>query len=196
MLASILLALPLVVSTFAMPAARQADVCQGLGAQTLSNAFNFTLAAFNASSTTPIPLVFTREGSVNSEVANGVLSTAAAYSEDVFPNFSLVNGTLIPNQDYQSAVDMPVTAGQRVNFWYTQSALQQYLPAAASQYCVVLAEGNSGYADAVLHVDGDATSFYACMDEEGFNSIVYKPASDNDGLYDYGSCEPVTIKLE
>jgi len=194
MLASILLALPLAVSTFAMPAARQADVCQGLGSQTLSTAYNFTIAAFNGSSTTGTPLVFTREGSLNSEVANGVLAIAAAPSE-VFPNFSLVNGAIIPNGPYDSGVNMPVTAGQQVEFAYTQTALQQNLPAPAHEWCAVLAQGNSGYEDAVLSVDGDAAWFFMCKVQEGFDSIVYKATTDNE-LYDIGNCYPVTLKLQ
>jgi len=195
MLAFVFLPIALAASSFAVPTARQAGSCAGLGSQALWSAYNFTLAAFNASSSTAIPLIFQREGSNNSISAIGVLSTAAEYSHDVFPNFSLVNGTLIPNQDFQSAVDMPVTAGEALTFEYTQSALQQYLPPASPDYCAVLAN-DDGYGNAVLYASGDASSFYTCTDEWKYNSIIYKPVSENGGLYDYSSCVPVTIKLQ
>ncbi|KAH9928777.1 hypothetical protein B0H21DRAFT_826286 [Amylocystis lapponica] len=197
MFAFTLLPFALAATAFALPTARQASSCASLGASAMSNAYNFTLAAFNSSSTTAIPLVVRQEMEDSAgEVGICVLATKSQYTAgDLFPDLSLVNGTLIPNQPNSPAVDMPVTAGQALTFEYTQDALRQYLPAAAPDYCAVPV-ADDGYGGALLYANGDASSFFACPDQHYLNSIVYKPSADNGGVYDYTSCWPVTIRLQ
>ncbi|KAH9942629.1 hypothetical protein B0H21DRAFT_750805 [Amylocystis lapponica] len=196
MFASTLLPFVLAATALAMPTARQASPCASLGASAMSSVSNFTLAAFNASSTTPVPLVVMQETEDSTgQVGICVLATKSEQTTDAFPNLSLVNGTLIPNQPNMAAVDMPVTAGKALTFEYAQDQLRQNLPAASPDYCAVPAS-DSGYGGAILYANGDASSFFVCPDQEHMNSIVYKPSADNGGVYDSTSCWPVTIKLQ
>lgn len=145
--------------------------------------------------------------------------TYASYPYNDWPNFSLVNGALIPNSGSSSsaaAADSNVTAGNEPGFIVADP---ENLPQAAEIYCGVVrclfvsaslrtwsnisvhqadTDPNQGSRYPLLAVNDNTDSFSLCMSGSGAraqNNVVYLPSSDNSGVYDYSSCYPVHLHM-
>ncbi|KAI0919757.1 hypothetical protein AcW1_003076 [Taiwanofungus camphoratus] len=199
-----LLSLALASCSFALPTlkARAGPSCAGIGGGAFDVAHNFTLYAYNSTTSntnsTGVPLVVGQAGSTENEESK-VLSTYASYPYNDWPNFSLVNGALIPNSGSSSsaaAADSNVTAGNEPGFIVADP---ENLPQAAEIYCGVAdTDPNQGSRYPLLAVNGNTDSFSLCMSGSGAraqNNVVYLPSSDNSGVYDYSSCYPVHLHM-
>ncbi|PCH44045.1 hypothetical protein WOLCODRAFT_104513 [Wolfiporia cocos MD-104 SS10] len=196
MFAAALFSFVFAASALAHPSlvARQ-SLCKQLGAgadDTLS--YNFTLAAGSPSSpiddpTTGSPMVMAIGGAGTSGQASTWVITAAPTANNTdWPNFSLVNGALVPNagstQKGLAAYDMSVNPGDEVQFMVTTANSGE---TSELIYCSVSdASGN-----AVLAVNGDANSFFECNDGSR-DVLVYKASSSST---QYHNCGAVNVIL-
>ncbi|OSX62855.1 hypothetical protein POSPLADRAFT_1074264 [Postia placenta MAD-698-R-SB12] len=201
MLAIGVLSLALASAAYAAPTVVKhstASWCTGLGGGAFDTAYNFTLAAYNTTSSntnsTGVPLVLGQAGT-SEQMASMVLSTYASYPYNDFPNFSLLQGALTPNAEATngsvSAADTSVDAGNEPTFMVSSGTV----PSAAQVYCAVADTDpeQSGQLP-ILAVNRETDQFSLCTSGTQTN-VVYRASSNNESSYDYDSCYPVAIHV-
>ena len=109
---------------------------------------------------------------------------------------SLNSGVLTPNSaNGVPSYDMQATEGHPLQF-YTTSQSQSGDP--AQIYCAIVDTDPDFEGPPTLAVNGDPNSFALCMNGDGpyaQNNVVWRPTSDNNGMYLYETCYNVTLKL-
>ncbi|TFY67995.1 hypothetical protein EVJ58_g1291 [Rhodofomes roseus] len=152
--------------------------CSGLGI-TYDTASNFTLTALN----TTLP-------NANST------GTWATYPYLDFPTMSLNAGALVPNSaNGVPSYDMTAVAGQPLQFFTTSESPSGE---AAQIYCAIVDTDPDFEGPPTLAVNGDADNFALCMNGDGpyaQNNVVWRPTSDNNGMYLYETCYNVTLQI-
>ncbi|CAL1702372.1 unnamed protein product [Somion occarium] len=209
MLLLLLIFLALSTSTLALPVMKQTSLelprttltpwCDGLGAGAFSIAHNFTLAAYNATVSTAepvgIPLVLGQIGAIAGAELK-VLSPYSSYPHDDFSTFFLMNGALFSKRETGlTALNSYVSDGREPNFIVSTFEA----PDPARNYCALanISPHGTNPNYPILAVNGDINGFSLCDSRHAGidTTVVYKPKSSDNSLYNVESCYPVHLRL-
>ncbi|EPQ54321.1 hypothetical protein GLOTRDRAFT_130688 [Gloeophyllum trabeum ATCC 11539] len=165
--------------------------CAGLGDAAFGSLSNFRLNAVNTTLPNSDPAGAPLEPGdylSSHEIRLSALATVASYPYPTTnPTLSLVNGGVIANDEYSTALGSPAE-GALVQF--TTDSLSPVTP--AEIYCGVPVDGGAS----LLAINGRTDAFSICWRTGGnaFAEVIYD-AADGHTDYDYSTCYPVELHI-
>ncbi|OCH89955.1 hypothetical protein OBBRIDRAFT_835410 [Obba rivulosa] len=196
------LALPAAIASPAMRLRQEAGCGSGpTGLGDFNTAPNITLTALNTTLPNSIqnglPLVAAFTG-FSIQLSSYVLATQAsaeANSVSTIVDFSLDEGNLAPIVPHQFSSDVGVASGGILSFVSGVDNLDQ-----PEEYCGIgiTVQANTdpvggGIPEPRLALQGDESDFALCESSSGLNVVVFQPAANNSGSYDFESCFGVDV---
>ncbi|KAK7696391.1 hypothetical protein QCA50_001045 [Cerrena zonata] len=172
--------------------------CAGLGGGAFGIAHNFTLVAYNATSSTaePVPtsLVLRHMGSIAGAELR-VLSTYESYPYRDFSTFSLQDGLLFSEHSGVSALGLAVFDGGEPNF--ITSSVRNASP--VRSYCALAntSPHGSNPHSPILAVNGEINGFHLCQQKHvGMGWVLVFRPLESHPRYAPESCYAVRLHLQ